>query len=192
LFRADLSTRNLKARPAMLLILDIDFTLNRIPPPHVSSLRDLAPLHIARADDRVFYDWLTRHLQSTDYPPRDDAVAVVQALSRHASHIMVNTGRPEPLRESTKRWLIRYFPFTHLFMRKPHDFRHNCEVKGEHLRERIFPLLRDAEPVWAFEDDPETLSMYAQEGVRTFAAPRCWGELYSALGRATVEARFKR
>src|SRR5262249_54121934 len=105
---------------------------------------------------------------------------------------IVNTGRPEPLRQSTERWLTRHFPFTHLFMRGPNDFRHNREVKRQHLRERIIPLLRSGEPAWAFEDDPEALSMYTEEGVRTFAAPRCWRELRTALRTLAAGGGFKR
>jgi hypothetical protein len=169
----------------MLLILDIDFTLNRIDPPGITSFRELAPPEIAQDHGPAFWAWLTDHLKQVDYAPNPNATAVVRALMRHASQTVVCTGRPEALRNVTQRWLERHFDCDGLFMRADGDCRHNEELKRDHLRGPIASMRDGDEPIYAFEDDLDAIRMYEEEGVRTFTAPACWPALLRNIARAS-------
>lgn len=161
----------------MLLILDVDYTLNRFYPP---SIQDLAPSELLEQTGPPLWEWIIDHLSTVEYPVHEQAVEVLQCLNTCSPKVVVSTGRPEALREVTENWLQRFFHFEQLFMRKTGDFRPNAEIKRDALTNDILPL-RGERQVYAFEDDALALEMYQQEGVRTFAAPSCWPELHTRL-----------
>ncbi len=158
----------------MLLILDVDYTLNRFYPP---SIRDFAPPEILDDNNPQLWDWIVDHLSTVEYPVHETAVEVLQHLNRCDPLVVVSTGRPEALREVTDRWLRQFFQFEHLFMRSNGDFRVNAEVKRDALTRDIIPLAEGRE-LFAFEDDAGSLRMYEEAGVRPFAAPDCWEKLH--------------
>lgn len=161
----------------MLLILDIDYTLNRFYPP---SVRDLAPSNILDNHNPQLWDWIVDHLSTVEYPVHETAVEVLQRLKRCDPLVVVSTGRPEALREVTERWLQQFFEFEHLFMRPKGDFRLNAEVKRDVLTNSILPLA-EGRQAYAFEDDAGSLQMYREAGVRPFTAPDCWEKLHASL-----------
>jgi hypothetical protein len=161
----------------MLLILDVDYTLNRFYPP---SIRDLAPPELLDNSKPELWDWIVDHLSTVEYPVHETAVAVLQQLNRCDPLVVVSTGRPEALRTVTGRWLQQFFQFDHLFMRPNGDFRLNAEVKRDALTNDILPLA-EGRQAYAFEDDAGSLSMYQEAGVRPFAAPDCWEKLHPQL-----------
>jgi hypothetical protein len=179
----------------MLLILDVDYTLNRFYPPLI---RELAPPELLEPNNPQLWDWIVEHLSTVDYPVHAEAVEVLQRLNHCAPLVMVSTGRPEALREATERWLRRFFHFDQLFMRPPGDFRPNAEVKRDTLLHSILPL-SGTRQLYAFEDDACALAMYQEAGVRAFAAPDCWVQLQAHLReevdpatmRATLERNFQ-
>ncbi len=161
----------------MLLILDIDYTLNHFYPP---SIQNFAPPELLEQEGPTFWEWVVEHLRTVEYPVHEQAVEVLNWLNACSPRVVVSTGRPEALREVTECWLRRFFRFERLFMRKPNDFRPNAEIKREALMDDILPL-RGGHHLYAFEDDASALEMYRERGVRTFAAPDCWPELHTRL-----------
>jgi len=157
----------------MLLILDVDYTLNRFYPP---SIRELAPPELLDNRNPQLWEWLVDHLSTVEYPVHEIAVEVLQRLNRCDPLVVVSTGRPEALRDVTEKWLRQFFQFEHLFMRSDGDFRQNAEVKRDTLTNTILPLAGSRQ-VYAFEDDAGSLQMYQELGVRPFAAPDCWEKL---------------
>ena len=157
----------------MLLILDVDYTLNRFYPP---SIREIAPPELLDTNNPQLWDWIVDHLSTVEYPVHETAVEVLQRLYRCDPLVVVSTGRPEALRDVTEKWLRQFFQFEHLFMRSDGDFRQNAEVKRDALTHTILPLA-SGRHVYAFEDDAGSLRMYQELGVRPFAAPDCWEQL---------------
>src|SRR6266508_4305537 len=133
----------------MLLILDVDFTLNRFYPP---SIRELAPAELIEQNGPPLWDWVVEHLSTVEYPVHEEAVEVLQWLNRCAPRVLVSTGRPEALRAVTERWLRQFFHFEQLFMRPAGDFRPNAEVKLDTLTYSILPL-GGTPQIYAFDDD---------------------------------------
>lgn len=157
----------------MLLILDVDYTLNHFYPP---SIRELAPPELLDNSNPQLWEWIVDHLSTVEYPVHETAMEVLQRLYRCDPLVVVSTGRPEALREVTEKWLCQFFQFEHLFMRPDGDFRLNAEVKRDALTNAILPLAGSRQ-AYAFEDDAGSLQMYQELGVRSFAAPDCWEKL---------------
>ncbi len=157
----------------MLLILDVDYTLNQFYPP---SLPDIAPAGLIEQSGPPMWEWITQHLKEVEYPVWEKAVEIVHWLHQCKPTVIVSTGRPEALRGVTERWLRRYFRFDTLLMRQADDFRPNAEIKQDALQKNIVPRIGEKR-VYAFEDDATTLTMYQQEGIQTFTAPACWEQL---------------
>jgi hypothetical protein len=172
----------------MLVILDVDFTLNHFYPP---SIRDFAPVELLEnPQSPQMWDWIVEHLSTVEYPVREEAVAVLQRLDHCNPLVVVNTGRPEALRAATEQWLRKFFRFEHVFMRPNDDFRHNAEIKRDALTQFIQPLA-GSRSLYAFEDDAGALAMYRETGVPTFPAPDCWGHLAAQLSEAQDEVAIQ-
>ena len=163
----------------MILILDLDRTLNRLYPPWTRSIRDLVPLVLAGSNRRVMWEWIAAHLAENKYPVHDGAVRVVQALSERASRVIVNTGRPEIILDDTREWLRNYFRVDQLMMRAAGDFRRTIEIKREHLTVDIVPAF-PGETIYAFDDNQETVQMYRRHGAVALLAPECWTAIANA------------
>jgi hypothetical protein len=161
----------------MLLILDVDYTLNQFYPPLI---RELAPADLLQQNGAPLWDWIVEHLSTVDYPVQEEAIEVLRHLNRCDPLVIVSTARPEALRDVTERWLRQFFQFDHLFMRSTGDFRVNAEVKRDILTSAIRPLGEGRQP-YAFDDDAGALAMYKQAGIRAFAAPDCWSQLCAQL-----------
>jgi hypothetical protein len=162
---------------SMLLILDVDYTLNRFYPP---SIHELAPAELLAQNGPPLWDWIVDHLSTVEYPVHEEAVEVLQHLRRCDPLVVVSTARPETLRDVTERWLQQFFHFDQLFMRPVGDFRVNADVKRDILTNSILPLGEGRQP-YAFEDDAGALAMYKEVGVKAFAAPDCWSQLRTQL-----------
>ena len=171
----------------MLLILDVDYTLNYFYPP---SVHDLAPPELLEQEGPALWAWLIEHLSTVEYPVREQAVEVLGWLNACTPKVVVSTGRPEALRDVTERWLRRFFHFERLFMRQAQDLRSNADIKRDALIHHILPPA-DGRRVYAFEDDAAALDMYRRHGVRTFAAPACWPELHARLRNNPEPARVR-
>lgn len=165
----------------MILVLDLDRTLNRLYPPWARSIRDLVPPPLARRGHYEMWDWITSHLAAHEYPVHDVAVSVVRALSTRASSVIVNTGRPETVWNATDEWLRSYFRIDQLLMRAEGDFRRTVDVKREHFIGDILPSY-PGELVCAFDDNSQAVGMYRQYGAIALLAPQCWTTIASAVG----------
>ena len=130
----------------MLLILDVDYTLNQFYPP---SLPDIAPAGLIEQSGPPMWEWITQHLTEVEYPVWDKAVETVDWLHQCRPTVIVSTGRPEALRCVTDRWLRQYFRFDTLLMRQPDDYRPNAEIKQAALQDSILPRAGEKQ-VYAF------------------------------------------
>jgi hypothetical protein len=164
----------------MIVVLDLDRTLNCLSPAGTRSIRELAPAALVKAGGEPLWRWLTDHLSRTEYPVNSDALLVLEELRELAPTIVVNTGRPEGSREVTEHWLGRYVKINYLLMRAAYDFRPTVEVKRDNLTRQIMPFYR-TEEMLAFEDNATSVQMYQQTGIRTFSAPECWIKLRDSL-----------
>lgn len=164
---------------AMILLLDLDRTLNRLYPPSARSIRDLAPADLRAENGSALWDWIVEHLSKMAYPPLEEAFAAIRLLSTETSAIFVNTGRPEALRETSHRWLSQFANVDHIWMRSHRDFRRTAEVKLDN----IVTLVRSHPPddIFAFDDNEAALEKYRQVGMNTMTAPECWNALLAAL-----------
>ncbi len=163
----------------MILVLDLDRTLNRLYPPWARSIRELVPPALVRRAGHEMWDWLAAHLAEHTYPVHEGALPVVRVLSAGASRVIVNTGRPETARGTTNKWLRNHFRVDQLLMRARGDFRRTVEVKREHFRTDILSGHED-ETIYAFDDNRDAVNMYRQHGAISLLAPQCWNSL-SAL-----------
>lgn len=177
-----------RSAPVMILLLDIDCTLNRLHPPTARSIRDLAPEELRGTNGRAFWEWAIAHLSSVVYPPHEEAFETLRLLSSHASAIFVNTGRPEALRAASERWLRRHLVVDRIWMRAADDFRMTTEVKRANLAQ-LLCFHRPAD-IYAFEDNPATLRCYKEAGITSLRAPHCWSKLRQALRGETTEDRL--
>jgi beta-phosphoglucomutase-like phosphatase (HAD superfamily) len=171
----------------MILVLDLDRTLNRLFPDWVRSIRDLAPAPLRSENGRALWDWLIAHLTSVEYPPQQAALEALAPLCAEASAVVINTGRPEALREVSQRWLARFLRVDGLWMRADDDFRPTAEVKRDNLE----LLLRSytGDDVFAFDDNQAAVTAYRRAGINALWAPRCWDELLAAIAdRAAHES----
>jgi hypothetical protein len=128
----------------------------------------------------ALWDWITNHLTSVEYPVNEKALAVLTELSRYASEVIVNTGRPEGARVATERWLRRFFRVDRLLMRSPQDFRTTAIVKRDNLVMRILPA-RDCGQIYAFDDNEHAVRMYLDAGITALSAPECWSRLLGSI-----------
>jgi hypothetical protein len=175
----------------MLLIFDLDRTLNCLHPATLKSVRELAPRHLIHENGPALWEWIANHLNSVEYPVNQDALDVIRGLGRHACAVVVNTGRPETARDATERWLKRFFRVDLLFMRSTADFRPTSVVKHDHLIRNILPIYGSAD-AYAFEDNNSSLDMYRGSGVAAFAAPNCWQRLSTHIAAAESFSEIER
>jgi hypothetical protein len=167
----------------MILILDLDRTLNILEPSSVRSIRELAPPRLRARNGAALWEWIARHVNEVEYQVHEPALEVVEALSERADVVVVNTGRPEASRASTMRWLKSHFRVDLLLMRADGDFRPTFEVKRDNHNHSILPL-RAGRLTFAFDDNPPAIQFYRHAGAIAFAAPQCWETLSAELRRA--------
>jgi hypothetical protein len=171
----------------MILVLDLDRTLNRLHPAWVRSIRDLAPAELRAENGRAFWDWIISHLAKVEYPPHKPALETLKLLCAEATAVTINTGRPEALRAVSRRWLEQFMRVDGIWMRGNDDFRPTAEVKRDNLESllRLYP----SDEVFAFDDNEAALRTYREAGVDAFWAPRCWDELLIEIrGRESNQA----
>ncbi|MBV8362604.1 MAG: hypothetical protein JO189_32435 [Deltaproteobacteria bacterium] len=157
----------------MILVLDLDRTLNLLYPPWIRSIRDLVPPALASRGSYEMWEWIAAHVVENNYPVHEAAVPVIRTLSAQASRVIVNTGRPEKARCATEGWLHNYFKVDQLLMRAEGDFRRTVEIKREHLIMDILPSC-PGEVIYAFDDNREAVRMYQDNGAIALVAPECW------------------
>jgi hypothetical protein len=170
---------------AMVLVLDFDRTLNRLCPSWVRSIRDLAPLELRSENNRALWDWIIAHLCKVDYPPHETAIETIRLLMDEASMMVINTGRPEVLRQMSERWVARFLPIDMMWMRNNEDFRSTADVK----RDNIEVLLRshNADDIFAFDDSDAAIKAYSEAGINSLRAPDCWADLLTGMRERALD-----
>lgn len=161
----------------VIVVLDLDRTLNQLIPDGVRSIKELAPPELKIEAGVRLWLWIAEHVSRVEYPVNAEALELVKQLRREASSMIVNTGRPQAAREATERWLGRYFEIDRVYMREDNDFRPTPDVKRHNLREVEF----NNEPIVAMDDKVESLLMYRGLGATPLRAPDCWKMLRRGL-----------
>jgi phosphoglycolate phosphatase-like HAD superfamily hydrolase len=110
-------------------------------------------------------DW-TSYFNACDKDEPIPAVcAIANALTAAGHTIMIVTGRSEVVEEKTHAWLKLHVPGYHaVFMRAKNDFRHNSQVKMEHLR--AIQQIWQYEILMIFDDQPAVCSALREAGYR--------------------------
>jgi len=116
-------------------------------------------------DHKDYNQFYAAMVDDTEYP---DMVEFVRGL-RLAHHILFITGRPDKYLDATARWLndrSLFSSYAHqtVLMRKSGDWR-----KAPIIKQELFESLRipSSEVLFAIDDDPEVLEMWAKLGIHT-------------------------
>lgn len=112
------------------------------------------------------------HRASVDCPPHRHVVEAARAAHAGGLAVLIVTARTVAFRPHTAMWLaLHEVPSDAMWMRATRDGRPDYEVKRSILarvRERYVP-------VHAWDDNPNVLRLWAEEGIPTTVVPG-WGE----------------
>ena len=155
----------------LLLILDIDGTLSD----------NVHRAHLVECDKPDWEAFLKPELVAKD-PPILDAVRCIRHFQNLGAEIVFLTGRREPLRDTTREWIFKYFDINAtsitLFMRQSGNSDKPTVLKNKIIQELIIPQYRDHTMI-AIEDDPYMQQIYFQNGIIPLQAPGCWKTIFS-------------
>lgn len=134
------------------VILDMDGTAC-----NVTSIR-----HLVTGETRNFHAF---HTASVDCPPNADVIDSVKKDQANGLAILVVTARQLRYAPHTMFWLSGpdvELEWNELYMRRDGDFRPDYEVKKD-----ILEMIRadGYEPVKAYEDNPNVLRLWKEEGI---------------------------
>lgn len=160
----------------MLIICDIDGTLNQINPARLKLIQKENPT------ESDFLAFLEPALVGRDLP-LPGAKEGLLALANELRRVYFVTGRRESLRKVTRAWLKRHFGLApdknHLLMRPVDSMVTASDYKKWVLENRLLPLkMGFPYPVdlLFIDDDPHVLYLYDQYGI-ALKAPECWAVL---------------
>lgn len=138
--------------------------------------------HRLRHVERTPKDWDAFFAAAVHDPPHPEGVAVVRRLTEDHEVVFL-TGRPEWLRDDTRRWLARHDLDGHrLLMRPVGDRRPAAQVKLRLLRK----LARGRTVTVVIDDDAEVVATLAAAGYPTLHAT------WETEARSTEAARALR
>ncbi len=111
----------------------------------------------------------------------------MRALAKDGYKIALLTGRPGQFRDDTIKWLFENDARYHvLWMRAVDDYRPPQEAK----KEQLYDLRKRGWDVeLAFEDHPETVQMYMDEGLMVYITPHFFSWKDGEVGRAGEELK---
>lgn len=133
------------------IIFDMDGTLA-----DVSGIRHLLP------------DFDAFHLASVDSPPHDWVARRARWCPTVGIAPVVVTARRARYRHVTAWWLAMHeIPSAALIMRADHDGRPDAVVK----RDMLAQIRRSWHPILAYDDRPEVLAMWKEQGLTTLRVP---------------------
>lgn len=96
--------------------------------------------------------------------PIPAVIGVLEKLSGYTD-IIICSGREDVYQDTTREWLLRYIEDYHkLYMRKAKDYRDDCDVKRDMLRE----IEKDYEVLAVFDDRHKVVKMWREEGLYVF------------------------
>lgn len=153
----------------MLLILDIDGTIGDL------SHREHIIDGIEEPTPDQWDEFLSPELVAKDVP-LDIAAKHYKEATSNFDKVIFLTSRPEYLRETTRKWLKKYFGANpnedELFMRPDGDVRSSDAIKKETLEGPISDLYGNL--AWVLvDDDPDNISVFNEFGL-TFSAEGFW------------------
>ena len=153
----------------MLLVLDIDGTIGDL------SHREHLIEGIEEPTQEQWKEFLSPELVAKDVPLEVAAKHYKEAISNFDKVIFL-TSRSEFLRETTVKWLKKYFwvnpTETELFMRPNGDLRPSSAIKKDSLEGPIYDLYGNM--AWVLvDDDPDNLSVFTEFGL-SFSAEGFW------------------
>ncbi len=130
-------------------------------------------------------DWDSFYADQRYDKPIPWTFTFMRALAEDGYKIALLTGRPAEFRADTIKWLHQNDARYHvLWLRGDDDYRPPQEAKREHLQ-----ALRDRgwDVQLAFEDHPETVQMFMDEGLMVYITPHFFSWKDGEVGRAGEE-----
>lgn len=130
--------------------------------------------HYVTGQNRDFHAF---HMASQFCPPNEEVAERARAAKAQGKAVLVVTARMARYRTLTRKWLEScQIPFDVLRTRKEGDFRKDAVIKREILAE----LRLDFDIEDAHDDNPEVITVWQDEGIRTHIVPG-WEEQFSGL-----------
>lgn len=137
------------------VIFDMDGTLC-----DVRSIR-----HLVAGPRRDFHAF---HMSSGGCPANPEVAEAARQARRDGRAVIIVTARMEHYRNVTSMWLaLNAVPSDALLMRRDGDFRKDFVVK----REILTKIRRRWNPVHAWDDNPEVIALWQQEGIECTVVP---------------------
>jgi hypothetical protein len=132
-------------------------------------------------------DWNSFYADQRYDKPIPWTFTFMRALAEDGYRIALLTGRPAEFRDDTIKWLQQNGARYHvLWLRGDDDYRPPQECKLEHLQKL---RKRGWDVELAFEDHPETIQMYMDEGLMVYITPHFFSWKDGEIGRAGEELK---
>ncbi|MFJ5228194.1 hypothetical protein [Streptomyces sp. NPDC088400] len=108
------------------------------------------------------------HTASASCPPHEDVVEAAHAARARGAAVLIVTARSTRYRHHTAMWLALHgVPSDAMWMRAARDMRPDYEVK----RGILAAIRRRYRPVHAWDDNPNVLRLWAEEGIPATTVP---------------------
>jgi beta-phosphoglucomutase-like phosphatase (HAD superfamily) len=132
-------------------------------------------------------DWNSFYADQRYDNPIPWTFTFMDALAMQGYKIAILTGRPAEFRDDTIKWLAANEAKYHLlWLRGDDDYRPPQEAKLEQLQKL---RKRGWDVELAFEDHPETIQMYMDEGLMVYITPHFFSWKEGEVGRAGEELK---
>lgn len=121
--------------------------------------------HLVEGPRRDFHAF---HMASGGCPAHPEVAEAARDARREGRAVIIVTARMECYRHVTSMWLaLNGVPSDALLMRRDGDFRKDFIVK----REILAKIRRRWNPVHAWDDNPEVIALWKQEGIAYTVVP---------------------
>lgn len=123
--------------------------------------------HIRRKNENESPDWKSFFAETLQDPLIEQSAIIYRLLMQAGYTPVILTGRPESNAKLTREQLRKVDLFYDTLCMRPD----NCRLPSAQLKQGMVQQLRERghNLVMAFEDEPNTIQMYQQEGIYTFA-----------------------
>lgn len=140
----------------MIVIIDIDNTLS------LSDNRfELAKKPNGKTDWNIAHD---NELVKNDLP-NIPMIDLAKRYKRDGFKIVILTGRPDTIKESTELWLDKYgIEYDELYMRTKREH----YIKASVFKKRIYEMYIKDDVICAYDDDEEIIQMWNDLGIPAF------------------------
>ena len=160
-FRYALACRNVKVE-SMYVIFDIDGTCSD-------------PSHRSRFVDREEPDWDAFFAAAGKDAPIVSTMAIMDAMYNYGMTPVIITARPESIREITmeffKKHIKNFNDENFVLLMRPND---QIDMSEIDIKESVIShgFIKATQVLCAFENNPDTATMYRSHGITTYELPK--------------------